>query len=119
MSMTTSVLNMGLLGAEDDGSSSILLQTPLLCYSGRQGGIPYFQEYTNVQTMQVGGDQDHINMLEGDGRFKNFPVKELFFGRDLYGLTSTGLKYEVRIEYDIVTLTTAEQADLYQRGLCC
>lgn len=118
MTITTSVFNMGLLGAEDDGINSILLQTSLLCYSGRHGGLETFVQYTNVQTMQIGGDQDHINMLDGDGRFKNFPVKELFFGRDLSNLATTGLKYEVRIEYDIVTLTTAEQADLYQRGLC-
>lgn len=107
-------LNMGICGAEGEGTGTDLIHEPsLLAYSGRSGGLAVGGAFT------IGGEQDYIDMNDGKGRFMNNPTKKVWFGRDIDGMTLSGLVYNVRIEYDIVTLTQAEQAELYQRGMCC
>lgn len=108
----------GISGAEGDvtGNVGILLEPSLICFSGRAGLQP---------TYIVGGAQDSINLAQGDpGTLQNIPLKNVYLAREVHGVTgkmsSEGeTNYDLYIEYDIVTLTTAEQADLYQRGLCC
>lgn len=114
--------NWGLSGAV--GPESILLAPSLLCYSGRNGVLAHSEHTENPEEKYAGwvfgGPQDQINIAEGGvGSLINRPVKTLFLARETNGCTvNPGVIYNIRIEYDIVTLTTSEQAELYQQDLC-
>lgn len=111
MAMTENRLNWGICG-KDGGATPLLFEPSLIAYSGRQG----LQDATGCFT--IGGEQDQIVMDGGKGSFFNRPLRTPFFGREIEGVNAAGVIYNLRIEYDIVTLTTQEQADLYSRGLC-
>lgn len=104
--------NWGIAGVEGDSLTSLLFEPSLVCYQGRQGGAP------GAPIMfETGGVPDQIEVSGARG-INQKPVKKVYFGREIDGIATADMKYDVRIEYDIVTLTTQEQADLYQRGLC-
>ena len=106
-----STFNYGISGAEPDGAVNLLFEPSLQCYKGRVG--------VSTASAELELENDQFNISSGGhGTFKQRPVKRVFFSRELTGYDPTGHIHGIRIEYDIVTLTTAEQAELYQLGLC-
>lgn len=116
-----SKFSWGISGAEGDvtGNVGILLEPSLICFSGRAGKIGLSDLGVVINA------QDYINLAQnGTGTLQNTPLKKVYFARDVHGYTGQmdeagKTNYDLYIEYDIVTLTVAEQADLYQRGLGC
>ncbi|MCK5795418.1 MAG: hypothetical protein KAH12_11965 [Anaerolineales bacterium] len=115
MSIAGTKLNWGISGSEGETDQSIIQEPSLVCYSGRQGGLnPTYEE-----SYQFGGIQDQIDMNSGGyGVLINSPMKTPHLALESNQVDVEEAFYGVRIEYDIVTLTTAEQADLYQKALC-
>lgn len=108
-----STLNYGISGAEPDPDVNLLNEPSLQCYKGR------VRVSTAGAELELDSDQFDISSGGHHGTFKQRPVKKVYFSRELTGYDPTSVVYGIRIEYDIVTLTTAEQAELYQLGLCC
>jgi hypothetical protein len=108
--------NWSICGRESSEDISLLKNESNICYSGRRGKN---DDGDGLSCYLVGGHQDQISMssIDNYGVLKNSPLKELYFGTELNNIGDAP-SFDLRIEYDIVTLTTAEQADLYQRGLC-
>ena len=106
-----STFNYGISGAEPDDAINLLNEPSLQCYKGR------VRVSTAGAELELDSDQFDISS-GGHGTFKQRPVKKVYFSREVTGFDQTNVVYGIRIEYDIVTLTTAEQAELYQLGLC-
>lgn len=98
--------------------TDLLNQSTLLCFSGRSGGLVMPSVVGLRSSFQVGGSSDQINLesSESFGVIERFPTRKVFLNVEMYEADPGGGKYElnVRIKYDIVTLTTSEQSDLYQ-----
>jgi len=107
--------------------SSVLVQPGLLCYGSHNareyypgGSTPYVYSY-----FDIGGFRDQIdftNAANTYGIIERVPVRTLHFlihSQDLvYAEGFDG--FSLRLLYDIVTLTTSEQATLFQAcGGCC
>jgi hypothetical protein len=105
--------NWSICGAEGETDENLLENKHNVTYSGRSGTD------NADDKIPVGGYQDQIYLNDPGnyGVLKNKPLKTVYLGtewNDLSGAPSVC----IRFDYDIVTLTTAEQAELYQRGLC-
>ena len=106
-----STLNYGISGAKPNPTVNLFYEPSLQCYKGR------IRVSTAGAELEL--DSDQFDISSGThGTFKQRPVKKVYFSRELAGYDPTDVVYGIRIEYDIVTLTTAEQAELYQLGLC-
>lgn len=104
-----------LCGKISTADESLLENESNICYSGRRG----LHTADSQVSFMIGGYQDQIYM-SGKGSYGvlvNRPLKEVFLGTEMNDINGTP-GVTLRIDYDIVTLTTAEQADLYQRGIC-
>lgn len=103
-----------LAGGEDE--IDLIAQPGLLVYSGRQGLLP-------GGVFQVGGLQDQIALNNKDsyGVFAQIPARQLYFKTEIKGLsTDSGLYIIVcRFDFDVVSLSTSEQAELYRDAGCC
>ena len=107
-----STFNLGISGSEPDEAVNLLFEPSLQCYKGRVGVS------TALAELPLESDQFDISSGGHHGTFKQRPLKKVFFCRELSGYDPTGVIHGIRIEYDVVTLTQAEQAELYQLGLC-
>lgn len=113
MSIAGTKFNWGIAGKEGETDESILQEPSLICFSGRQAGLG-----DAGTSYQFGGVQDQIFMSGGYGVLSNNPMRTPYLALESNLQDVEAAFYGLRIEYDIVTLTTAEQADLYQKGLC-
>ena len=106
--------NYGVCGKEPDDTEDLLFEPSLQCFAGRSS-----KTAAAGDTCQVGGHEDFFDVSgAGPGTFIQRPVRKVFFGREVTNYQTDDVEYALRIEYDIVTLTTSEQAELYQAGLC-
>ena len=109
--------NWGLNGRDlIDGLDNLLNQPNLMCYSGRTGRIG------NADlSYQLGGPQDQINFEDENayGVLDPYPCTQIYLQTECKQITADPLELTVRIDYDIVTLTQSEQADLYRTLGCC
>ena len=106
--------NYGVCGKEPDETKPLLFEPSLQCYAGKSS-----RPQAVGDTCQIGGSEDFFDVSNaGPGTFLQRPLRKVFFGREALSYQLAEVKYTLRIEYDIVTLTTTEQAELYQAGLC-
>jgi hypothetical protein len=104
-----------LCSKEGEAEESLLLNPNNLTYSAHE---PTLLSSEDSAQIGIGGYQENIILSPGQfGVLQNHPCKELFLGTEQIDLEGTPI-FDIRIEYDIVTLSTSEQADLYQRNLC-
>jgi len=109
-----SSFNYGITGkAHDSTPPNVLFEPSLQCYKGRQRG--------DGAGLVLDLDTDQFDVSNGGhhGVFKQRPLKKVYFVREVTGFSIENVVYGIRIEYDIVTLTTSEQAEAYQLGFGC
>lgn len=64
----------------------------------------------------VGGAYDQVEVKNlGYGVLEQMPIKDIYAG--VLGTNLVAGSFQIRLDFDIVTLTTAEMADLYNRGI--
>jgi len=120
MTIAGTCFNWGLSGREMDSDiKDMLMQKHLLCYSGRTGELP---TGSSAQIgYLLGGFQDQINFEDENafGLLNNYACRSLYLLTETLDLSGTPLELVIRVKYDIVTLSTSEMSELYQKlGVC-
>lgn len=111
--MACAKFSWGLTKTDLTGEYGLLSKNGLMTFKGKA------EEISAAGTFRLQDEAVVLTNPNDLGLVKNDPVKQLFLSLETANLDFSTLNIQYRVIYDVVTLSTAEQAAIYAASACC